>query len=436
MSTAFSCPSCSMALSSTDERPGTFIRCPNCRKPVEIPGLEELDEEGLDGEDDYIDDEEVTQGGSNRPFIIGIILSVVAAFIMLVVFKRSVDQETDKLRRMYDANREVVSKVQAAKEAAGQTNWIEAVDLLQSAVNTKDATDLADANRLLGEFKEAKEQQDAEQLERMFDSAVAALDKKDLDNAKKVLEAYRANPHATRKDKANRLVAELSEVTSEEKVAERLRQMSDDDLSLLAQGKPLQNREQFEVGSLSAVFEAILRKGAPQEQARRNEERGRDEAERVARMEQERLASERRLKEAERKRKARENPNLVVWMEQVDNDPDIFFGQYVCFDNVVIGGDHIAKDKERGGFLIGTTSTRGKFYTPVAYDRLFLSTSNTIGEVLQALVNERESLTVKLFCEIRMYKRQNLSGILKIPEANIYKIEVYNRGGKIAMTLK
>jgi hypothetical protein len=121
-------------------------------------------------------------------------------------------------------------------------------------------------------------------------------------------------------------------------------------------------------------------------------------------------------------------------MEDVNNYPEKYYGKFMYFDKAKISGD-VERKKEIGAFTVGVKSARGKYFTGVILSHLFFSTSDTIGnELLTLLKDNEEFIRVKIYCEIQKHKEA--FGDKAIPRAHIFKIEVFNSGGQLSMTLE
>jgi hypothetical protein len=180
---------------------------------------------------------------------------------------------------------------------------------------------------------------------------------------------------------------------------------------------------------------AIEKERASLEDKQKREEEGR-----LAQLERDRVADElRKQKEDERAQDQRtwlterKNPKTAS-LEEVNNYPDRYYGKVVYFDNVKISGSDIEKKKELNRFTLGIESARGKYFSGIIVDHLFFTTNDRIANALLAsLRNDEQFFHVKLFCEIRKNEADDSHAI---PEAYVYRIEVFNRAGERGRTIE
>ena len=144
------------------------------------------------------------------------------------------------------------------------------------------------------------------------------------------------------------------------------------------------------------------------EAARRAEEekKERERQERLVREEKERKEREAR-EEAARVRFEKFNPKLSATPEEVDGDPEKFFGKRLYFDNVRLKADAIKKPKDMEVHTIGVSSKANKYYSPVVLASLFYSADNGLVTAVQKEWDLIEMFPrVRLYCEIRPYEKK------------------------------
>jgi hypothetical protein len=170
------------------------------------------------------------------------------------------------------------------------------------------------------------------------------------------------------------------------------------------------------------------------EAARRAEEekKERERQERLVREEKERKEREAR-EEAARLRFEKFNPKLSATPEEVDGDPEKFFGKRLYFDNVRLKADAIKKPKDMEVHTLGVSSKANKYYSPVVLASLFYSADNGLVTAVQKEWDLVEMFPrVRLYCEIRPYEKK--PGAKPIPQAHIFKLQIYNTQGSLVKT--
>ena len=141
------------------------------------------------------------------------------------------------------------------------------------------------------------------------------------------------------------------------------------------------------------------------------------------------VASERQKQEEKRQAAREENPKLTALIFSIEDKPEAFAGRCMYFDDFGMYGK---TDKESDtDYRLGVTDSRGKFYTSVGFQEkeIVFSTSRKVAAQIQALTQDDNKYKVKLYCDMYVSTRGG-------PWAVIYKIELYNRGGGVAFTVK
>jgi hypothetical protein len=183
------------------------------------------------------------------------------------------------------ANQAVLEKVQAARTLLAARRFEQAQELLQAALATPAATDLAEANRLQVEVRRAR-------LASLLAAATDAARQRNPARARALLETYFADPSVPRTGSVADQASDLDLATSDTRATDRLHQLSDEGLAAYARGGSLPAPERMATEPLRDVYAATLRAQlAPEQQRRAQLRRAQTEAERAARAEQDRRAT-------------------------------------------------------------------------------------------------------------------------------------------------
>jgi hypothetical protein len=213
----------------------------------------------------------------------------------------------------------------------------------------------------------------------------------------------------------------------------------DDDARLAADKKAAEDK------AARDKAEALARK-QQEEQARAEKERLQKEADQRALAENKERERQERLVREEKERKEREakeeaarvlfekrNPKLTATPEEVDGDPEKFFGKRLYFDNVRLKADAIKKPKDMEVYTLGVTSKGNKYYSPVVLASIFFSADNHLVQAVQKEWDLVEMFPrVRLYCEIRSYEKK--PGAKPLPQAHIFKLQIYNTQGSLVKT--
>lgn len=124
-------------------------------------------------------------------------------------------------------------------------------------------------------------------------------------------------------------------------------------------------------------------------------------------------------------RRGDETPPPVSTIEEVNAQPEQWYGKTVVFDNVWIHGK-VTLDKDYG-FLFPVTSAAGKRFSGIARgDRLVFATYPDIAKQLKKQVRSKEDkVRAKIHCEIVRAMKMGLTGLKSFPKAMVYKVGVY-----------
>jgi len=162
------------------------------------------------------------------------------------------------------ANGAVAAKVEMARKMLAGKHWNDAAEVLNEALATADATELAAAQELLDQVQPARQADVLAQAEH-------ALRKQDVAQTRRLLQAYLGEPGATERDRAARLLDDLELATSAARADEALRQLSDGALAAIAAGQSPAALHRFADGFLQALHVQTLQAQLGLEQKRRDD---------------------------------------------------------------------------------------------------------------------------------------------------------------------
>jgi hypothetical protein len=216
---------------------------------------------------------------------------VVLVSVMFVLFEKS---------QRNTANREVMKLIEDAKGQLEKREWEQAICTLQEAVNTKHATDLDEANRLLATAKEAKAKRDADlvlflasakEAKARQDTALIlrkaeeAISEKRFTEALRSLNAYLVSPLATERDRATLLQRAVRVATSDGEATRALTELADVEFDAVVAGTLPPCLEPPDVGSLKTLCAQSVQRNLEKAKGIRQERRLR--AQRQAEFEEE-----------------------------------------------------------------------------------------------------------------------------------------------------
>jgi hypothetical protein len=191
------------------------------------------------------------------------VLGTVAA-VALVPGTLWIAQMRDRARAAAEANAIVAQKVEAARRELAVGRSDEAVTLLQDALTTEAATDLAEATDLL-------EQVRTRQADALLAAAESAIERRDGTTALRQLEQYLADPHGREHERAARLHGELELVLYDVQARAHLSKLSDAALENLARRGALAEVHGISTPGVRAIYLDVLRRHLPAEVWRRQE---------------------------------------------------------------------------------------------------------------------------------------------------------------------
>ena len=131
--------------------------------------------------------------------------------------------------------------------------------------------------------------------------------------------------------------------------------------------------------------------------------------------------------EAARKRKAArpENPALTDFIFLVSDNPKRYEGKCMYFDDVKVHGGAVKKGDT---YRLPITGSRGKYYS-AHNDEVVFECSRSMANQLRLILREDEHASAKISCDMYLSTRDGAW-------AKVYKIDIYNRGGRVAQTIR
>jgi hypothetical protein len=332
--------------------------------------LGECVSEALDEQEEDSAEPKAARGDVKKTVVICFAL-LLAGGLLIMLLWRTLDANQKSESEAF-ANAKVLEMCGEAQKLVQGREYGRAIQLLEKALNTEDATNADAVGTLLEKAKTF-------QADEILANVWPALQNENVALARKLLASYLAAPNGTKKERASELLGELELALSDNRASEVLATLSEPDLMALENVKT-----ELDV-AVKKIWLSTLRRNLPVEQAKRDEARRRAEqvAQEGAQREKQREDA-RKKEEAVAKERAAEkvSPSLVPKMEDVDNYPYKFYGKFVRFQETKISGSFIEKQKDVGRFTLGVTSARDKFFSGVAFNRLFFSTSDKMANGL------------------------------------------------------
>jgi hypothetical protein len=132
---------------------------------------------------------------------------------------------------------------------------------------------------------------------------------------------------------------------------------------------------------------------------------------------------------------ARKNPPLAK-IEDIARVPDPYFGQLLAFEGATIQVKTLEKHKDVERVTLSIVSKSGTYYSRVPLGGLFFTTTDTIAAALPKHINSDSGVAnVRLYCEIQKWEKKSAPGRF-LPEARIYRVELFTIHGDLAKTLE
>ena len=319
-------------------------------------------------------------------------------------------------------------------------------DQLDKALKNNDATNrakgIAIQLKAKRRFQKLEEQRS---IESKFLEAKSFIAKGQVKKAVELLQDYVANSKAKNMQEASELLKIAQFSISGDAAMEHLRYLPDRDFENFQRGNYL-SYENFEAFGLKQTWLKTLNTHAENAATARREQkieaekrkkaaeiaaRKREQAERAVRQKAE-IA---RREEQARLARARANPPQVR-LEDIENFPDRYYGQFVVFRGVQIGGDDVGRASEEFGdrWVLGLRSARKKmFFGKYRSSPPVITVPERFAE---EVINRLENNTLWFNCNVYAEVVKGTFRNDTFPWLQIYKIEVINRGGNIGTLLE
>lgn len=126
--------------------------------------------------------------------------------------------------------------------------------------------------------------------------------------------------------------------------------------------------------------------------------------------------------------------NLSVPMEEVNANPEKWYGKRIYFNNAWIRGG-IKRDPEHGYTVSVISPNDTPFPAKVTGEKLVFVVSRSAAEQLNALVQADSKIEVKLYAEIERGRVMVLEGQRTFPRASVYWIGILS-GGKVRKVIR
>jgi hypothetical protein len=222
--------------------------------------------------------------------------ALVGFLAVLVVLWRTVEAAHREAERQTEAavNQLVAVRLEAARAHMARQDFEEAIQVLNEALATPNATQLEEVRLSLFQARQGK-------ADAQLDGAAAAVTRRDVTRARQLLRDYLDNPHATRQPRARGLLDELDRAANEEAAIRQLAGATDEQLATFAATGRLDFGETLTDEGMREFYRGTLRLHLAKELAVR-------EARRVAARQAE---EKRRREQTEREERVRADPLFV-----------------------------------------------------------------------------------------------------------------------------
>lgn len=423
---------CGKHLTALPEHAGKRMKCPACDRPLLVPAMRPP----------HVAADAQVRGGGGGPTTLIAAGSIIGVFVIGVVVFLIWFFQSERQADVDAANERVSLAMNGASEWIASRSLLggDAIEQeLRDALNDDLATAKSNGNEVLNRLRQrraelaelARIEQAQQEAAGIFAVAQRRIEDRQIDRALTLLRQYLAHPNATELAHARRLLREAEIAVSDQQAAATLVAMSDEEFEE-AQATGLIDDGRVRNPVLRTVREETVRRNlvtaAEQRQAKRIAEQRSRDAERMAALERQRQ-EEARQEAEEARRLARANPKLTPELEDVANFPDRYIGKYVCFQGIKVGGD-IARHKNLGNrFCVSLVSRRGKYFLGWVGDLIVTIPDQMAEAIIGDLDADREFFYCDVYCEIGQIEEPHQ----RLTHARIYKIEVYNLGGKIGV---
>jgi len=256
----FACPACGKRLKAGAGSAGKIGWCRGCGEPVRVQALFRTAGAASDPWDADRDAGPSADRAKEPTFLICAIMGAVGLVLVVAVAwslewkRRSAAEER--------ANQAVAGWVEAAREPMAHRDWDRAVELLERALKTENATRFGDAPALLLQARQG-------QADTILEAAEAAVERQDSAQALRLLHAYLASPDATKQAGALLLQKEVKLAASDEKAIALLSRLPDEALASLDRGGTPPGIEGVGHPAVRKMYLRRLLRHLPREQQRR-----------------------------------------------------------------------------------------------------------------------------------------------------------------------
>lgn len=329
-----------------------------------------------------------------------------ACVLFLVWFSHSSHQG-----KITAANEHISQAVASANDWLGGDSPLdgEAVEQeLAEALKDQVATERGDGESVLSQVRQRREQlaeesrieQGHREATAIWNDAKRQIDGKRVAEAIALLRKYVADPHATEKTDAQRLLAEAETAVSDRLALDALIAMTDEDFGRAKTAGEFRDGKVTHPALVAVRSETVqrnLEKAVERREEIRIAEEKRREVERLAAIERRRQEEERRKQEAARRA---EEERLRAETERPKNGTEML-GEIIAFHERYIGQNfyikglyyprELQRQREAKCFSIQFVATKGKTgaVTGLQPDRLSFVVSETMGSELLTLTKSR-----------------------------------------------
>jgi hypothetical protein len=187
------------------------------------------------------------------------VLVVVATALWRV---ETLHSEAERKAAVEVANRVVAAKVETARARMTGRDFEGALQSLDDALATPDATRLDDARLMLLQARQGK-------ANALLEGAAAAVARRNVAKARQLLQEYLVHPYADQRTKATLLLDELGRASADEDAIRLLATLTDEKLSAVAETGLLPEGEHLTDEGMRDLYRDTLRRHVPREQQAR-----------------------------------------------------------------------------------------------------------------------------------------------------------------------
>lgn len=399
--------SCGKRLSALPQHAGKRVKCPACGQAVVVPGSSSP--QPVPAAPQVNDESE----GMSRNTLVAL-WSFVGVFAFGCVLFLVWNSHSSHQARIAAANDRVSQAVAVANEWIAENAALDGETVEQQlAVALKDevATEKGNGESVLSQVRQQREQLAEQarivQAQRaatvVFNDANRQIDGKRITDAIALLRKYVADPHATEKADAQRLLIEAETAVSDMLTLDALIAMSDEEFGQVKAGDEVRDGKVTQPVLLAVRNETVQRNldkaGQLREEVRIAKGKRR-EAERLAAIEHQRQEEERSKQEAaqlanvERLREERERPkDGTELFKKITTFPERFIGDNYYISGILYSG-HTRRNAEYKCFSLRFAATAAVDGGPYRKDRISFITSEEMGEALVEMSDGDYNTTV------------------------------------------